>query len=117
MSSTSRRQFLSNRLPGARTRLYAVLALVLVAAVFGAGAVTASNDRSSLTGQLFSYLGFNAGSQTERGDMSGVLPQPRDTPPAEEGPWGVPLSEIRIANPDGAQDVKHLGEQTDKQTP
>jgi len=54
-----------------------------VAAVFTAGAVTASNDRSSLTGQLFSYLGFNAGSQTERGDMSSVAPQVKGDPAAK----------------------------------
>lgn len=78
MSSTSRRQFLSNRLPGARTRLYAVLILVLVAAVIGAGAVSASNDRSSLTGQLFGFFGISASSQSVQDDKSGALPRSSD---------------------------------------
>src|SRR5690554_5056947 len=78
MSSTSQRQSLSSRLRGTRTLLAVLVVLVLVVAGLSANAVSASSGQT-ITGQLFSFLGFSASSISGQDDKSGVLPQSDET--------------------------------------
>jgi len=85
-----------------------LLVITLVAAFIGASAVSASNDQS-LTGSIFSFLGFNASSQSRLDDKSGVLPQPKDTPPDGDVTGGDIATRAEATDAVGACSVPVLG--------